>query len=128
MNPIELTRSQESARALPRAFSCRCGGRFAGFVPPDLSSGDELACLECGRVWIWWWVDDREVQIRESSRELPDEARSLLASLVADQLGHSAIEYGLIGSLIFLVFLTAFALFANNATLMWASIASHLGG
>lgn len=49
-----------------------------------------------------------------------------LHDFFADERGGTAIEYGIITSLIFLVFIVAFTLVANRTTLMWNSIANHL--
>ena len=50
-----------------------------------------------------------------------------LRDFTADQAGATAIEYGLIVSLIFLVILGAVTAFGNNATNMYNTISSTIG-
>ncbi|MEQ1500578.1 MAG: Flp family type IVb pilin [Myxococcota bacterium] len=53
-------------------------------------------------------------------------SHSPLAEFVADERGGTAIEYGLIISLIFLIIFSAVTLMASRVTTMWNSIATHL--
>ena len=55
-------------------------------------------------------------------------ARSALARFVGDERGATAIEYGLIVSLIFLVILTAVTSFGNNTSNLINSISVAVSG
>ena len=54
--------------------------------------------------------------------------RSDLTAFLADQSGATAIEYGLIISLIFLVCVTAIGTFSGNAVSMFTTIATSVSG
>jgi pilus assembly protein Flp/PilA len=53
-------------------------------------------------------------------------ARSVVSRLLADRSGATAIEYGLILSLIFLVVVTAMTSFGNSATTMFNYVSSTI--
>ncbi len=54
--------------------------------------------------------------------------KDLIRRLTADERGATAIEYGLIAALIFLVALTAMSLMGANATAMFEHVASSIVG
>ena len=54
-------------------------------------------------------------------------ARPRLRDFTADQAGATAIEYGLIVSLIFLVILSSVTMFGSKATNMYNTISSTIG-
>lgn len=51
---------------------------------------------------------------------------SLVRTFLVEEQGEEAIEYGLLASLIILAIIGAVTLFANNATTLWTTIATHL--
>ena len=55
-----------------------------------------------------------------ASLELP------MIRLLSEEDGATAIEYGLICSLIFLVIVTAVTLYASKTTAMWTLVAAHI--
>jgi pilus assembly protein Flp/PilA len=57
-----------------------------------------------------------------------DLVRRLLRAFTTDSEGATAIEYGLIVSLIFLVIVSAVSLFAGNMTVMFGLINAAIGG
>ena len=54
-------------------------------------------------------------------------ARSLVKQWLADERGATAIEYGLIISLIFLVIITSVTAFGNNTTALINRVSSVIG-
>ncbi|MBN9318885.1 MAG: Flp family type IVb pilin [Caulobacterales bacterium] len=55
-------------------------------------------------------------------------ARHSLAAFLRDESGATAIEYGVIISLIFLVVVSSFTYFAGNFTLVMDKISTAVGG
>lgn len=54
--------------------------------------------------------------------------RSLISRLIADERGATAIEYGLICSVVFLVAVGAMSAFAHNATAVFITAANAING
>lgn len=54
--------------------------------------------------------------------------RSLISRLIADERGATAIEYGLICSVVFLVAVGAMSTFGHNATTMFITAANAISG